>query len=132
MRGRAHPSGKEKLMKAPEWVARLFRAIDTSDAGSFAQFLAGDAVFTFGNQEPVRGRENVRNMVAGFFASIDGTRHDVAETWVQSESVIIRGAVTYTRKDRSTLTVPFANVLRMEGDLIKDYQIYVDTSRLYA
>jgi ketosteroid isomerase-like protein len=123
---------KEKLMKAPEWVARLFRAIDTSDVGAFAQFLAGDAVFTFGNQEPVRGRENVRNVVAGFFASIDGTRHDIAETWVQGESVIIRGAVTYTRKDRSTLTVPFANVLRMEGDLIKDYQIYVDTSQLYA
>jgi uncharacterized protein (TIGR02246 family) len=118
-------------MKAPEWIRRLFQAIDRKDAERFADFVAGDATFTFGNQEPVRGREAIRSAVAGFFASIEGTSHTITGTWVHPDSVIIRGTVTYTRRDRSTLTVPFANIFGMEGDLIKDYQIYVDTSKLY-
>jgi len=39
--------------------------------------------------------------------------------------------VTYTRHDSSTLTVPFANILRFEGDLIDEYLIFLDVSELY-
>lgn len=119
-------------MKEPEWIQRLFQAIDTSDTRSFTEFLADDAVFTFGNQEPLAGKDNIRIAVAGFFASIEGTRHEITDTWVQGNSAIVRGRVTYTRKDRSTLTVPFANIFVMENSLIKDYQIYIDNSKLFA
>jgi hypothetical protein len=43
----------------------------------------------------------------------------------------ITGDVTYTRHDGSALEAKFANVFKMEGDLIKEYNIYVDASDLY-
>ena len=46
--------------------------------------------------------------------------------------MICRGEVTYTRLDGSTLSVPFVNVLKLEGSLIRDYLIYADTSELYS
>ena len=41
------------------------------------------------------------------------------------------GRVTYTRHDDSTLQVPFSVILKMQGDLIDEYLIFVDTSELY-
>lgn len=42
-----------------------------------------------------------------------------------------RRAVTYTRHDGSTLTVPFANVFGMRDIRVAHYQIYADVSALW-
>jgi hypothetical protein len=55
----------------------------------------------------------------------------VAEIWKKEGVVICHGIVTYTRHDSSTLSVPFANIFRLDGDLIREYLIYVDVSELY-
>ena len=44
---------------------------------------------------------------------------------------IMEGRITYTRHDDTTLDVPFTNILVLEGDKIKEYKIYIDTSKLY-
>jgi hypothetical protein len=38
----------------------------------------------------------------------------------------------YTRHDGSALSVPFADVFKMRGELAREYLIYVDASRLYT
>lgn len=123
---------RSNLMKTPEWVERLFRVIDNKDADGFVSFLTDDAVFTFGNQEPVKGKAAIREAVKGFFESIRALDHDIIETWVHPESVICRGTATYTRHDSSLLSVPFVNVFKMDAELIKEYLIYVDASQLYS
>lgn len=115
-----------------DWVDGLFAAIDRQDAAAFAGFLAEDARFAFGNLPAVTGREAIREFVAGFFASIRAVSHSVPEAWQADDALTCRGEVTYTRHDGSTLTVPFANVLLMNGDAVRDYRIYADTSALYA
>jgi ketosteroid isomerase-like protein len=119
-------------MSKPEWFDPLFSAIDARDADAFASRLAPDVVFRFGNAEPVEGSETVRQVVAGFFDSIAGIRHEVADVWNTGDAVISQGRVTYTRHDGSRLSVPFANVFRMSGDRIGEYLIFVDISRLYT
>jgi hypothetical protein len=121
--------------KAPSardaWVKLLIDSIDSMDVEAFTAFLTEDVCFRFGNAEPVSGKVNVGDAVSGFFESIAALQHNVLATIEQGNVVICHGAVTYTRHDSSTLTVPFANVLKLRGDLIMEYLIYIDISDLY-
>ena len=119
-------------MDTPAWVTQLFHALDAFEARTFANFLSDDAVFVFGNAEPVKGKSTIQAVVAGFFSSIQAIRHDLVEVWTLPDTVICRGIVTYTRHNGSQLSAPFANVFKLKNDLITDYLIYVDNSQLYA
>jgi uncharacterized protein (TIGR02246 family) len=119
-------------MTTPAWLTTLFQALDTFDADTFASFLTDDAVFVFGNSEPVQSKEAIREVVAHFFTSIRAIRHDLIETWTLPETVICQGTVTDTRHTGTQLCVPFANIFKMKKGLIQDYLIYVDNSQLYT
>ena len=45
--------------------------------------------------------------------------------------VICEGETTYTRHDGTQITLPFANVFELEGELISTYKIYADIGPLY-
>jgi ketosteroid isomerase-like protein len=118
-------------MRTHDWVRELFTAIDAGDAKSFGEFLADDATFRFGNMDSVQGRAAIVEAVAGFFASIESVRHELAETWFADGAVIVHGTATYTRHDGGSITVPFCNVLKMRGDRVGEYMIFVDITGLY-
>lgn len=113
------------------WLDNLFASIDDKDAEGFASFLAHDAIFKFGNAEAVAGKAAIQEAVAAFFAGIQDIRHELLDSWSHPHAVVCRGTATYTRHDGSRLTVPFANVLKMQGSLIREYLVYVDISELY-
>lgn len=125
---------KERIvaMERSDWIRRLFQSVDDRNVEAFLAFLSEDVLFRFGNAQPVNGKTAVGNMLRGFFASIKALHHDLVETWDQRDTVVCHGIVTYTRKDSSTLSVPFANILRLDADLIREYLIYVDASKLYT
>ena len=114
------------------WTKRLFQSIDNQDTDAFTAFLADDVVFRFGNMEPVKGRAAVGEAVSGFFGSIRAIQHNVAALWDEGSKVICHGTVTYTRHDSTTLSVPFALILGVDNDLIREYLIFVDVSKLYG
>ena len=118
-------------MGKAEWINGLFQSIDNSNTDAFLTFLSDDVTFRFGNAEPVKGKENVGNTVQGFFDSIKTLSHDLHEVWEHPDAVVCHGTVTYTRHDSTTLTVPFANVFGINGNLVRDYRIFVDVSQLY-
>ena len=99
---------------------------------AFARHLSNDVRFTFGNAETVVGRDEVRDVWAGFCAGIDGVQHDVIEQFEQGPATIVESTVTYTRKDASTITLPVVTIYRGEGALIDDYRIFMDVAPLFA
>lgn len=110
----------------------LFAAIDRRDADGFVAFLTENASFRFGNAPAVIGRDNIRACVSKFFSQIKGLRHCVLEVLECPGKVICEGEVTYTRLDDKQVTLPFADIFRMQGALIADYRIYIDVSPLFA
>lgn len=119
-------------MNDSQWVNRLFAAIDSKDADGFVGYLTKDAVFRFANAAPVSGKAAIRETLVGFFGSIRALRHQVTDTWTLPDVMVAIGQVTYTRHDGSALSVLFADVLRMKKELVREYLIYVDASRLYV
>jgi len=119
-------------MNGAEWLRHLTHAIDAKNAAAFAAFLTPDATFRFGNAPAVQGRDAIEAVVRGFFDAIDSLAHELHEQWSIGAVTICTGTVTYTRRDGRSLRVPFANVLKLRGGCICDYQIYVDNSALFA
>lgn len=112
-------------------IKELFQFIDKMDVDGASSFYSDSMKFTFGNMPTIEGKDNVKEMVSGFFGGIAAISHALVEQIEKDDTVILRGTVTYTRKDDSQLTVPFCNVFKMKNDKIQEYSTYVDTSELF-
>ncbi len=109
-----------------------FTDIDSFDPDRFVAHLTEDVVFRFGNAEPLVGRTAVRDAVAQFFSSIAGLRHDILALYEDGDVVVAKADVNYTRHDGQVVVTPNADILTYEGDLVRDWQIYIDLAPVYA
>jgi hypothetical protein len=110
----------------------LFAKIDAKDTERFLEFLTDAASFRFGSAPPAHGHEAIHAAVDDFFASIAGSKHKLTRIIDDAGVLVCEGEVTYTRHDATEVTLPFANFLELEGDLISNYKIYADAGPLYA
>lgn len=115
----------------PEWLKNLYTTIDKMDAYAFADFISPNGEFIFGNIPSIVGRENIAVFVDNFFKSIKALKHEPSDFVIERDKVISWGMVTYTRHNDTDLTVKFCNIFLMDGDLIRTYDIFIDTSQLY-
>lgn len=119
-------------MDINKWTSDLFASIDAMDASKFASFFAEDCAFTMGNFPATIGKSAVETGVAQFFQSIKSLKHSNIKIYQDGNSIFTRGEVLYTRHNETTLSVEFINHLQMEGDLVKDYRVFIDISMLYS
>ena len=113
-------------------IAAIFADIDAFDPDKFIAHLTPDAKFRFGNADPVTGRPAVKDGVAGFFSTIDGLTHHILNVYESGDTVIVQIDVEYRRKDGKSVTVPNADILVFDGDLVRDWQIYIDVAPVFA
>jgi ketosteroid isomerase-like protein len=113
-------------------VAAIFADIDAFDPDKFVAHLTPDVTFRFGNADPVVGRAAVKEAVTGFFSTIGGLAHHILSTYESGETVIAKIDVEYLRQDGKSVTVPNADILVFDGDLVSDWQIYIDVAPVYA
>lgn len=117
-------------MTSDSWLGTLFANIDAKRTDGFLSFLTPDAEFRYGSGEPVVGHEAVRGAVDHFFSTIRSCSHRVRRTWMDSDSLVCQGEVTYVCLDGRTPKLPFCNVFTMRGGKIVRYEIYIDPSPL--
>ncbi|OBH12933.1 hypothetical protein A5695_15050 [Mycobacterium sp. E1747] len=117
-------------MRNPE---SIFAQIDRRDADAFAALFARDATMTFGNGEPMKGRNAIANGSSAFFSSIAGLRHRIVNKWVAGEDTIAEARVTYTRHDGMEVTVPTVSIWRSAADgSITNYRVFLDLTPVFA
>jgi ketosteroid isomerase-like protein len=119
-------------MKNRDWWVELCRVIDTKDTRAFIARLAPDCEFRFANGPAAAGHAAIGAAVDAFWASIGGSRHEVTHVWGDDDSGVCEGTCTYTRRDGSTVTLPFVDVLHFRDGLARGYYIYMDVTPLYA
>jgi ketosteroid isomerase-like protein len=113
-------------------VAPVFADIDAMDAAKFVAHLAPDVRFRFANADPAVGRPAVTQGVEAFWESIDALTHHILKVYEVGDTVIAQIDVEYRRKDGKTVTVPNCDVLTFDGDLVRDWQIYIDLAPVFA
>jgi ketosteroid isomerase-like protein len=113
-------------------VASIFADIDAFDPDKFVSHLTPDVRFRFGNADPLIGREAVRDGVAGFFTSIAGLTHHILDVYESGDATIAKVDVEYVRHDGKHVTTPNADILLFDGDLVRDWQIYIDLAPVFA
>lgn len=118
-------------MNIDDFVRDYWKTIDAQDMDRFLSFLAPDCTMTFGSTR-VQGHAAVRDMIAPVFASVAGVRHHRLGLWVNEDATLARGEVTYTRHDKSTVTIPFVTYFEFAEELIRSTQVYIDIAPLYA
>jgi ketosteroid isomerase-like protein len=119
-------------MSAAFPLSQVLKTVDSKDSGAFSSHLTDDAVFRYGSQEPVKGRQAIRDYVEGFFGTVAALEHRPIETWEGESSLVCRGEVTYTKLDGAQVTVPFTNVLKLDGQRVHDYLVYIDPTPLLS
>ena len=119
-------------MQRKELVEKIANSINGRDAKMFSEFITEDGIFRFGNAEDVKGRKNIEDYVAAFFGMIKGSSHRIINLWDDGNHIVWQGEVEYTRLDEKKVNVKFVNIFKMEGDMIRDYLIYIDNAPLFA
>lgn len=117
-------------MSDNNWVVELFASIDEKNIEMFSSFLLENCSFQFGNMPAVHGVDAINEFVGGFFSSIESLTHDLSDIWSVPGGVVCHGIVSYTRHDKSVLTVPFSNIFKIDDGKVCGYQIFADTSQL--
>lgn len=90
----------------------LFKRIDSMDPAGIAELFPHNATMTFGNSEPMTGRNAIAVGSAAFFTSIAGLRHHINNQWIVGQDTIVETAVTYTRHDGTKVTIPAVSIWR--------------------
>jgi ketosteroid isomerase-like protein len=119
------------MMNQNTFATELYSVVDAKDAGRLSSFLTEDATFQFANIPAVRGRENIKQFLEGFYQTIKSIKHSEIESWWKEDVCFVTGNVSYVRPDDFTLKVPFGVLLKFKGDFIREWLIFVDNSELY-
>ena len=70
--------------------------------------------------------------VEGFWSMIGGLTHHILAVYEIGDIVVAQIDVEYLRKDGKSVTVPNCDVLTFDGDLVRDWQIYIDLAPVFA
>lgn len=105
---------------------------NSNSVNEFASIFTEDAVYQFGNAEPIIGRSRIRDSSVLFRQKVKTVSHQIQSIWEQGNKVICQMDVTYTRYDGKVFTLPCADIIHMEGDQIRQLHIYMDISPVFA
>lgn len=106
-------------------IERLLAAIDKLDVEGAVALVASDGRLTTPDGRRAQGTEAVRELLAGFFATLHSTTHRVTAQWHQDNVWIAEVEATYELKDRLRIGVlPRAFILRDEPDGFADLRVY--------
>jgi hypothetical protein len=110
----------------------LFGRGEAFDSEGFIGFFDEKPMYQFGNGEPCLTRAAIKASIDGFFGAVDALYHDVRNLWEVGDVVFVEMDVIYWRKDGTSIRLPCADILRFEGDKIKELRIFMDANPIFA
>jgi len=115
-----------------ETCVRLFGRGEAFDSEGFITFFSDTPMYQFGNGEPCLTKAAIKASIDGFFGAVDALYHDVRNLWEVGDVVFVEMDVVYWRKDGTSIRLPCSDILRFEGDKIKELRIFMDANPIFA
>ncbi len=95
------------------------------DPEELSRYFAEDGIYHNMPTGPVAGRENVKNMIAGFIATWTETSWEILHL-VSAGDVVIAERLDRTRAGEKAVDLPCAGVFELENGKIKVWRDYFD------
>jgi len=95
------------------------------DPEELSGYFAEDGVYHNMPTGPVKGRENVRQMIAGFIGAWTETQWDILHL-VCAGDVVIAERLDRTKAGEKAVDLPCTGVFELEGGKIKVWRDYFD------
>ena len=101
------------------------------DMDGFLSFMAEEAQFRFGNNEPARGHDQIRGAIGEFWDSIEDLHHEFTGIWEQDDVVVLEASIRYTKLDGEAVYIPVTTIIERDGETVTASRIYGDMALLY-
>ena len=108
-------------------LTRILRAADT-DVDAFFDLFTEDALFRLGNNQLLRGIDEIKAWVGEYLGSVASIAHDIREQWTVGDTSIVRLDVTYGMANGAGFTLPAAVYGKSRDGKIAEYLIFMDPS----
>jgi limonene-1,2-epoxide hydrolase len=108
-------------------IKEFIEAWSTLDAAKLAGYFAEDGCYHNMPLEPVIGRENVREFIAGFVTAWTKTDWEIINL-VESGNIVIAERLDKTKSAQGDVDLPCVGIFEMEGGKIKVWRDYFDMS----
>ena len=106
-------------------IRRFIEAWSRLDPEELSAYFTEDGVYHNMPSGPVAGRENVKQMIAGFIGSWTETRWDVVNL-LSAGDVVVAERVDRTRAGDKSVDLPCMGVFELEDGKIKIWRDYFD------
>ncbi|HWV55709.1 AtaL-like protein, partial [Pseudorhodoplanes sp.] len=97
-------------------IKRYYDAVDAMDLETFKSMHSPNAKVTFGNFPAAEGPDQIAGAIGQFWSTIRGLKHEFINRWDHAGESILEVAVTYTRQDGQSVTLPCVTILKPDGD----------------
>lgn len=119
--------------EAFEWYQNYLKAVDSTDAEKFGEFLAEDCQFRFGNQPAVKGKKAILEGLKQVWETYDGEEHVLQNILGTDKCFALEALNIYKRKDGKKVACPAVAITeRNEQGLVTSFRVFIDITPLYA
>jgi ketosteroid isomerase-like protein len=116
-----------------EWYQVYLKAVDSTDAQKYGEFLAEDCEFQFGNQPKIRGKKAILEGLKKFWETYDGEEHILQNILGNDKCFALEALNIYNRKDGTKVTCPAVAITeRNDEGLVTSIRVFIDIAPLYA
>jgi limonene-1,2-epoxide hydrolase len=112
-------------MKNEQVIRDFIAAWSRLDPDELAGYFTEDGVYHNVPTGPVRGREAVRKLIAGFIAPWTGTRWEICHLVARGDLVIVE-RVDRTRMGEKGVDLPCLGVFELDDGRIREWRDYFD------
>jgi uncharacterized protein (TIGR02246 family) len=120
------PTEVDSLAEHEQLVQALCDAVDDGDAETFGSYFAEDAVYQFGNNEPIIGRAAITEATAGTAGGAWPFHHEVNQVAAIGTQLFCRFTIHVSHPSDGELALPCVTVIELRGDDIVDYRVHMD------
>jgi hypothetical protein len=119
-----------------QWAEEFFSVVDSRQPEKIAAYMTSNVRLQMANMEPSVGVEPLK---AAFQAAADRFRsisHEIqgiwGGKWEQGDVVSVEAVVRYELPSGRVVELPCTSTLRLRGDKIADYRIFIEPSPAFA
>ncbi len=123
-------------MNHKQWAKEFFAVVDSRQPEKIATYMTDDVRLQMANMEPSVGVDALKaafQAAANRFKSINHKIQGVwAGQWESGDVVSVEAIVSYELPSGKVVELPCTSTLRLKGEKIADYRIFIDPSPAFG